>query len=132
MQELEAALIDIALNVEDMTSQGFVATMENLAARVGGKIEFDVRIDRDICVQRIASVVFADEGRVLLALSSDGQRILHIPLSDEVDGDFFRSLADWYALPLRKRAYINTDAAAVLLIGALRSKGLLVSAIPES
>lgn len=132
MPELEATLVDMALSVEDMNTQGFVATMENLAARVGGHIEFDIRVDHDINVQRIASVVFVDEGRIVLVLSSDGQQITRIPTKREIDSDFFHPLAHWHALPLADKAFTSINTAAVLLLGALRSRRLLTGAKREN
>ena len=132
MSELEALLVDLTLQGSDAALVSFASTLDALSAKTGGRIEFEVRVDGDAWVQRLASVIFDEDRRILLALSADGLSILQIPLADEVDGDFFTPLSTWHGLPLREKPNVNTDPAATLLLGALRSRGLLSLAHPRA
>lgn len=128
VRELEPLLVELALRGTDAATTSFASILEVLTAKTGGNIEFDVRINRDAQIQRLASVAFAEGRRVLLALSADGQHVLQLSLADSVHEDFFHPLANWFALPLREKPYVNIDAETTLLVGALRSKGLLPTA----
>lgn len=123
--ELESLLVELSLRGADAATTSFASILDAVAAKTGGATEFDVRIDHDTQIQRIASVMFAGRQRVILALSVDGQTILQAQVADAIDSDFFLPLANWFALPMREKPRVSIDAAAALLLGALRSKGQL-------
>ncbi|MEO4001906.1 hypothetical protein [Mesorhizobium sp. CAU 1732] len=127
--ELEPLLVELVLRGTDAATTSLASILDALATKTGGVIEFDIRVDHDTQIQRLASVMFAERQRVILALSTDGQQIVQAQVADAVDSDFFRPLALWFALPMREKPHVNVDAAAALLLGALRSNGQLPTLI---
>ncbi len=123
-EELEAILVELSVKDTDLIEHSFASIASDSAERMGGRVLFDVRIDGDPDVQRIAALEFAEGNIAFLILAANGTEVSALA-STEGLSDFVAPLSRWFELPLHERAITPFRGAASLLIGALRRCGCI-------
>jgi hypothetical protein len=115
--DLEAVLLELALEFADFTGQGFEAAVQTAAEQVNASVLFNVRFDHPRC-QRVAAVKMAVQGKIyLLLLDRPGHKVSVIA----VDEDHWRIIEDviaWTAQPLPMQAGVDSQTQLKLLLYA--------------
>ena len=118
---VELALFEQTFANPDSMHQPFrdrVADAAEKTTRVG---LFDVRVDGDVDVQRMAAIGYAPTGTAIIVMNKNGQL-----RCASVNGDtrfLVEELAGWYASPLSEQARVDYHGTAVTLLAKLRSAG---------
>ncbi|MER9274546.1 hypothetical protein [Mesorhizobium sp. M0643] len=97
--ELDAIIFGMAVESVRALPLGFAEKVAEIANRSHGVLLFDLRIDGDLEMQRIAAVRYPSNQTGILALDKQGSAISHCM----VNGNFSSSIApleDWNTLPL--------------------------------
>lgn len=123
-RDLESILIDLAVSDADLLRTSFASLVAEAAIRTEGNVLFDIRVDGDPSVQRIAAIAFADAGVAFVLLANDGTHF-RVVFPEEDLSDFTDPLSRWFALSLHERATTPFRGSAILLLGALRRCGHL-------
>lgn len=129
--ELDSLVFQMAVESVGALSIGFTEKAAAIAARSRGILLFDVRVDGDAAVQRIAAIRYPSDRTGVLALDIQGVAIRHCM----VDGIFLgltAPLENWTGMPLSMQAKISVDDHATLFLGALREAGHLPIKQPDS
>jgi hypothetical protein len=122
---VELALFEQTLANPDGMNQPFRDRVADAAEKTDGDVLFDVRIDGDVDVQRMAAIGDGTTGTAIIVMGKDGQ--LRCAL---VDGDntaaLVAELTAWYASPLSEQAHVDYHGTAITLLARLRSAGHFV------
>jgi hypothetical protein len=121
-EELEAILVELFIADTNLVEHSFAAIVSEAAEHMGGWVLFDVRVDSDAAVQRIACLSFSDSRIAFLVLAANGTEI-SVKTPDTDLADFVAPLQTWFELPLQDRAKAPFRGSASLLLGALRHCG---------
>lgn len=124
---LETLLADLALRSTNEGNVSFATLVEELSMTIGAELVFNVRVDSDPAIQRIACLAVDECSHVLIMLDVSGHQIASASIHDNIPEDFLSPLKDWELLPLHCKAQTKVDAPVALLIGALRNLGHLPS-----
>ncbi|CDX44995.1 conserved hypothetical protein [Mesorhizobium sp. ORS 3359] len=129
--ELDSLVFQMAVESVGALSIGFTEKAAAIAARSRGLLLFDVRVDGDAAVQRIAAIRYPSDRTGVLALDIRGVGIRHC-----IVGGTFSALTapleNWTGMPLSMQAKISVDDHATLFLGALREAGHLPISQPDS
>jgi hypothetical protein len=120
-EELAASIFDMAVSHARSCQLSFSETVDSLACNTHGQLLFDVRVEGDAKVQRIAAVTFGSAGVGILALSHQAGLAADFIAADLAD--FLEPLTRWARLPLRQQVQVDHFGAAILLVAALRLRG---------
>ncbi|MER9687139.1 hypothetical protein [Mesorhizobium sp. M0139] len=92
----------------------------DVAEKTAGSVLFDVRVDDNIGIQRLAAVGYGAEGTVAIVMDKDGQ-LTSAPIvgSDELIAE----LTAWASLPTAEQVTVSYRAAAERLLAKLRGSG---------
>lgn len=123
-EELDAIIFGMAVESVRALPLGFAEKVAEIANRSHGVLLFDLRIDGDLEMQRIAAVRYPSNQTGILALDKQGSAISHCM----VNGNFSSSIApleDWNTLPLPMQARTSIAGPASLFIDALRNAGYI-------
>ncbi|BCG83487.1 hypothetical protein [Mesorhizobium sp. 113-3-3] len=118
---VELALFEQSLGDREGVHQPFGDRVADAAEKTAGTVLFDVRIDGDICVQRMAAIGYAETGTAIIVLDKSGQL-----RCASINGDtalLVADLAAWYASPLSEQARVDHLGTARVLLAKLRSSG---------
>lgn len=118
-RELEAILIDLAVSGADLLLTSFASVVSQAATRTNSNILFDVRVDGDPLVQRLAAIAFADADVTFVLLAKDGFHFSVISPEEDLS-DFIAPLSQWFALSLHEQAVTPFQGWVALLLGALQ------------
>ncbi|RUU14513.1 hypothetical protein EOD23_00720 [Mesorhizobium sp. USDA-HM6] len=125
--ELDSLVFQMAVESVRSLSLSFTEKAAAIAARSRGILLFDVRVDGDAVVQRIAAIRYPSDRTGVLALDRQGFVIRYCIVGGIFSG-FIAPLENWTSMPLSMQAKINVDDHATLFLGALRKAGhMLVS-----
>ncbi|BCM17766.1 hypothetical protein [Mesorhizobium sp. J8] len=125
--ELDSLVFQMAVESARSLSLSFTEKAAAIAARSRGILLFDVRVDGDAAVQRIAAIRYPSDRTGVLALDRQGSVIRHCIVGGIFSG-FIAPLENWTSMPLSMQAKINVDGHATLFLDALRKAGhMLVS-----
>ena len=122
MGELSGTIFKMAVGQVSRRNLSFSEALTSIADNTRGDKLFDVRVEGDAKIQRIAAISFGFDGVGILALSHDTGLVSEF-VSGDID-DFLDPLTKWASLPLRDQARVDHFGAATLLVAALRARGL--------
>ncbi|MET3597750.1 hypothetical protein ABID26_007176 [Mesorhizobium shonense] len=129
--ELDSLVFQMAVESVGALSIGFTEKAAAIAARSRGILLFDVRVDGDAAVQRIAAIRYPSDRTGVLALDIRGVGIRHCIVGGIFSG-LTAPLEHWTGMPLSMQAKINVDDHAALFLGALREAGHMPVSQPDS
>ncbi|TIL61757.1 MAG: hypothetical protein E5Y89_27295, partial [Mesorhizobium sp.] len=101
--------------------QPFGDRVADAADKTGGSVLFDVRVDGDSSIQRMAAIGYAETGTAIVVMERSGQL-----RCASINGDtahLVTELAAWYASPLSLQARDDHRGTAIILLAKLRSSG---------
>ncbi|MER8406913.1 MULTISPECIES: hypothetical protein [unclassified Mesorhizobium] len=123
--ELDAIVFGMAVDSVRALPLGFTEKVAEIANRSHGVLLFDLRIDGDLEMQRIAAVRYPSNQTGILALDKQGSAISHCMVNGTFSS-FIAPLEDWNTLPLPMQARTSIAGPASLFIGALRNAGYIL------
>lgn len=115
------ALFEQSLGNIEGLNRPFGDRVADAAEKTGGSVLFDVRVDGDSCVQRMAAIGYGVTGTAIIVMGKNGQLGCA-----SVSGDtalLVAALAAWNASPLSEQARVDHSATASILLARLRSSG---------
>lgn len=119
---LDKVMFEIVVRAIRHTPHIFSDKVDMVAERTRGVKSFEVRVDGDRHIQRIAGVAYQSEGLGLLALDRLGDGLI-AQFVDESFEIFTTPLVHWSSLSLPEQAVSEFQGATLLLIAAIRSRG---------
>lgn len=102
----------------------FSDRVADAAEKTEGSVLFDVRVDGDADVQRMAAIGYGATGIAIVVMEKSGEL-----RCASVNGDtaaLVAELAAWNASPLSEQAHVDYHGTAVTLLAKLRSSGHFV------
>lgn len=120
---VEIVLFEQSIANPDGIQRPFSDRVADAALKTAGSLLFDVRIDGDAKVQRMAAIGYGDEHAAVVVLEKGGQL-----KCASVNGDatvLVADLAAWEASPLREHVHAEYRGTALILLAKLRSSGHL-------
>ncbi|WP_315928400.1 hypothetical protein [Mesorhizobium sp. SP-1A] len=122
--ELDALVFKMALESVRALPLSFAEKAAEIAARSRGVLLFDVRIDGDAEVQRIAAIRYTSDQMGILALDKQDSSTRQCMINDAFSS-LIAPLETWAGLPLSTQATIDITGHVSLFVGALRNSGYL-------
>lgn len=122
--ELDAIVFRMAVESVLALPLGFTEKVAEIATRSHGVLLFDLRIDGDMELQRIAAIRFPSNQTGVLALDKRGAVTNHCMVNGTFS-EFIAPLEDWNTLPLAIQARTSIAGQTSLFIGALRNAGCI-------
>ncbi|RWM48384.1 MAG: hypothetical protein EOR78_29305 [Mesorhizobium sp.] len=120
-EHVELALFEQSLGNIEGLNRPFCDRVADAAEKTAGSVLFDVRVDGDTCVQRMAAIGYGETGTAIIVMEKDG----HLRCAS-INGDtavLVAELAAWNASPLREQARVDHRGTASLLLAKLRRSG---------
>ncbi|WP_244494058.1 MULTISPECIES: hypothetical protein [Mesorhizobium] len=121
-----AQYVDLVLLEQSLADTGglnrpFSDRVGDIAQKTAGSVLFDVRVDGDPGIQRIAAIGYGAEGVVAVVMDRDGGLA-----SAPVDGGSYALIAElsaWCALPMAEQISASYLEAATKLLAELAKAG---------
>ncbi|WP_431310923.1 hypothetical protein [Mesorhizobium amorphae] len=120
-EHVELALFEQSLGDREGLHQPFGDRVADAAEKTAGSVLFDVRVDGDSCVQRMAAIGYGETGTAIIVMEKSGEL-----RCASVNGDtalLVAELAAWCASPLSEQARVDHRGTAIILLAKLRSSG---------
>ncbi|ADV14658.1 hypothetical protein Mesau_05614 [Mesorhizobium australicum WSM2073] len=124
-QELDWAIFQMAVESVRSLTSSFSERAAEIAARSQGTLVFDVRVDDDPQVQRIAAIRYRGEQTGVVALDRQGL-LTHYCMVNDTFSDLMAPLENWTSIPLSAQAKIDVTVDAGFFLAALRNAGHLL------
>lgn len=118
---VELVLLEQSLANTDGMYRPFSDRLGDVAEKTGGSVLFDVRVESDIRIQRMAAIGFGVDGTVAIMMDKNGQLI-----SAPINGDnapLVAELTAWTSLPMAEQVCVGYGGAAAKLLAELRKSG---------
>lgn len=122
--ELDALVFGMAVDSVRALSVPFTEKVAEIAQRSHGVVLFNLRIDGDMELQRVAAIRYPSNQTGVLVLDKQGLLTSHCMVNGTFSS-FIAPLEDWNTLPLATQARTSIAGPASLFIGALRNAGYL-------
>ncbi|WP_292862630.1 hypothetical protein [Mesorhizobium sp.] len=122
--ELDAVVFQMAVESVRALPISFTEKAEKIATMSRGALLFDVRIDGDAAIQRVAAIRYPSDQTGVLALEKQGLVTRHC-LINGAFSSFIGPLEAWTSQPLSTQAKTDIVGHASLFIGALRNAGYM-------
>ncbi|MGX8012779.1 hypothetical protein ACVDG8_029340 [Mesorhizobium sp. ORM8.1] len=122
-RHVEMVLFEQSIANADGIQRPFPDRVQDAAEKTAGSVLFDVRVDGDVEIQRMAAIGYADAEAAIIVLEKNGQL-----RCASVNGDaslLVADLAAWESSPLRERVLSDFRGTAIILLAKLRRSGLL-------
>ena len=121
-QDVELVLLEQSMASTDGMNRPFHDRVGDVAEKTGGTVSFDVRVDEDTLIQRIAAIGYGADGVVAIVLDRKG-----VLTSAPVVGsdDLIAELTTWGSLPMAGQVGVSYVEAAARLLTELRKAGFL-------
>nr|WP_245235532.1 hypothetical protein [Mesorhizobium erdmanii] len=120
-EHVELALFEQSLGNIEGLNRPFGDRVADAAEKTAGSVLFDVRVDGDTCVQRMAAIGYGATGTAIIVMEKNGQ--LRCASINEDTALLVAELAAWNASPLSEQARIDHSATASMLLAKLRISG---------
>ncbi|RAZ88885.1 hypothetical protein DPM33_20860 [Mesorhizobium hawassense] len=120
---VELVLFEQSLTNADGIQRPFSDRVLDAAEKTAGSVLFDVRIDGDVSIRRIAAIGYDDAQAAIVVLDKSGQL-----RCAAVNGDasvLVATLADWGSSPLSEHVHAEYHGTATILLAKLRKSGHL-------
>jgi hypothetical protein len=125
---VELALLEQSLANTDGMNRPFSDRVSDVAEKTGGAVLFDIRVDGDVRIQRMAAIGFGDDGSIAIMMNRNGQ-LSSTPI--DADNDLLiAELTAWSSLPMAEQICVSYRGAAATLLVKLRASGRF-GTIPE-
>lgn len=93
----------------------------DVADKSGGSVLFDIRVDGDTRIRRMAAIGYGANGTVAIMMDQNGQ-LSSAPV--DADNDLLvAELTTWYSLPMAEQVCVSYPDAAEILLAKLRKSG---------
>ncbi|MEI9413745.1 hypothetical protein O7A61_02235 [Mesorhizobium sp. Cs1321R2N1] len=118
---VEMVLFEQSIADSDGLQRPFSDRVADAADKTAGSVLFDVRIDGDANIQRMAAIGYGEEDAAIVVLEKSGRL-----RCASVNGDaspFVAELAAWESSPLSEHARAEYRGTAMILLSKLRSSG---------
>ncbi|UVK48219.1 hypothetical protein BPNPMPFG_007550 (plasmid) [Mesorhizobium sp. AR07] len=122
--ELDALVFGMAVDSVRALPVPFTEKVAEVANRSQGVVLFNLRIDGDMELQRVAAIRYPSNQTGVLVLDKQGLWTSHCMVNGTFSS-FIAPLEDWNTLPLATQARTSIAGPASLFIGALRNAGYL-------
>lgn len=119
-----AAHVELAL-LEESFGNGaelpppFSDRIASAAVRTGGSVLFDIRVDGDRRIQRMAAIEYRELGTVLVMLPGEGDRVRCVAVSEDI-AFLVAELAAVARRPLMEQARFDFRGRASAILSCLR------------
>jgi len=120
--DLDTMVFQMAVESVRTLPISFTEKASEIAVRSRGTLLFDVRVDGDVEIQRIAAFRYPSLQTGVLALNKQGLVTRHCMINGTFSS-FIAPLENWTSMPLSMQARIDVTGHASLLLGALRNAG---------
>nr|WP_244750057.1 hypothetical protein [Mesorhizobium sp. L-2-11] len=117
-EHVELALFEQSL---EGLHRPFCDRVADAAEKTAGSVLFDVRVDDDVCVQRMAAIGYGVTGTAIIVMEKNGQ--LRCASVSQDTALLVAELAAWDASPLSEKARVDHRGTAIMLLARLRSIG---------
>jgi len=118
---VEMVLFEQSLCDGDGMHRPFADRVADAAAKTSGTVLFDVRIDGDTQVQRMAAIGYDDAGTAIILMEKTGD--LRCASVNGETAVLVAELAAWESSPLSEHARVDFRGTAAMLLAQLRSSG---------
>ncbi|MFC3321553.1 hypothetical protein [Mesorhizobium cantuariense] len=118
---VELVLLEQSLANTDGMYRPFSDRLGDVAEKTGGSVLFDVRVENDIRIQRMAAIGFGVDGTVAIMMDKNEQLI-----SAPINGDnaaLVAELTAWTSLPMAEQVCVSYGRVAAKLLAELRKSG---------
>ncbi|PAP92401.1 hypothetical protein [Mesorhizobium wenxiniae] len=122
VNELDLVIFQMAVEGVRLLSSSFDEKAAEIATRSRGSLLFDVRVDGDLEVQRVAAIGYPGDKIGVVALDREGL-VSCCCLVNGTFSPFIAPLENWTSMPLSMQAQIDVTGYARLLLAALRNAG---------
>ena len=124
--EMGAQYVDLVLLEQSLADTGgmnppFSERVDDVAQKTAGSVLFDVRVDGNPGIQRIAAIGYGADGVVAIVMGRYGE-LASVP----VDGGsevLIAELSAWCALPMAKQSSVSHLEAATKLLAWIAKAG---------
>ncbi|RNJ42492.1 hypothetical protein B5V01_03680 [Mesorhizobium erdmanii] len=120
-EHVELALFEQSLGNIEGLNRPFCDRVADAAEKTAGSVLFDVRVDGDTWVQRMAAIGYGETGTAIIVMEKNG----HLRCAS-ISGDtalLVAELAAWNASPLSEQARLDPCGTASILLAKLRRSG---------
>ncbi len=126
-----AQYVDLVLLEQSLAETGgmnrpFPDRVDDIAHKTAGSVLFDVRVDGDPGIQRIAAIGYGADGVVAIVMDGHGT-LVSVPVDGRSDA-LIAELSAWWTLPMAEQIKVSHVEAATKLLADL---GLPVSNAPD-
>jgi len=119
---VELVLLEQSLSYADGLNQSFSNRVSDVSEKTGGSVLFDVRVDSDVSIQRMAAIGYGTDGTVVIVMRKDGH-LLSAPVNEN---DFLiGEMSAWNSLSMADQVRVSYSATVATLLERLRQVGLL-------
>ncbi|TIU28265.1 MAG: hypothetical protein E5W38_24465, partial [Mesorhizobium sp.] len=101
-EHVELALFEQSLGNVEGLNRPFCDRVADAAEKTAGSVLFDVRVDGDVCVQRMAAIGYGVTGIAIIVMDKNGQ--LRCASINQEAAHLVAELAAWDASPLSEKA----------------------------
>ncbi|WP_292360753.1 hypothetical protein [Mesorhizobium sp.] len=124
-EHVELALFEQSLGNVEGLNRPFCDRVADAAEKTAGSVLFDVRVDGDVCVQRMAAIGYGVTGIAIIVMDKNGQ--LRCASINQEAAHLVAELAAWDASPLSEKARDDRRGTATILLAKLRRSGHFAS-----
>ncbi|MER8638003.1 hypothetical protein [Mesorhizobium sp. M0854] len=119
---VELVLLEQSLANTGGMNRAFSDRVDDIAEKTGGSVLFDVRVDGDSRIQRMAAIGYGANDTVVAIMMDKNGQLRSAPV--DADNDFLvAELTVWSSLPMAEQASANYHGAAESLLAKLRKSG---------
>ncbi|MER9655756.1 hypothetical protein NKJ26_19915 [Mesorhizobium sp. M0152] len=89
--------------------------------KTGGSVLFDVRVDGDPLISRMAAIGYGAYGTVVITMAKNGQ-LASAPINGDSD-HLVAELTAWCSLPMAEQICVSFSSTASILLAECRKSG---------
>lgn len=117
---VQLVLLEQSLLARDGIQRPFSDRVGDVAEKTGGSVLFDIRVDGDTRIQRMAAIGYGANDTVILIMDKNAQ-LSSAPVGED-NNDLVAELTTWSSLPMTERVSVSYGGTAkVLLVEVLKS-----------
>lgn len=120
-EHVEMVLFEQSLGNGDGMHLPFGDRVADAAEKTAGSVLFNVRVDGDTHIQRMAAIGYGVTGTAIVVMEKNGE--LRCASVNGETAVLVAELAAWEASPLSEHARVEYRATAAMLLAKLRSSG---------
>ncbi len=118
---VELVLFEQSIANPDGIQRPFSDRVADAAEKTAGSVLFDVRVDDDAHIRRIAAIGYGPDGVVVIVMDRNGE-ITSAPTDRNADL-LVAELTAWFALPMAGQISVSYIDATTKLLAELRKAG---------